>query len=380
MATKQYETVKAAELEPKLQQLLEQNASFYVEDIKRGEMARYVSELEKAMKAQGLKVRTYTAGRLGGVAAGIPVGLAVAAGVLAPPVGLAVAAGIAAHNVATRKPDYEIAKYIFDNKLKVEFVGWDKDAADVVIGTIQSSIAKAGNAVYNIVGTATNTTKDVVYWADDIRKELFSPENITKTEQAIANVAHDSWKYAKEQPQKIAEKYNKMDKGYKVLVMTAMAGSIASCTAVALPFVIAVLPGVPSIVSALALLGGGAITSGGFGVAGGIIVTASGPVLSASVTALLAQKLIRDPELDELLEDFEKVEVLISENFIVMEKHQQKYKGLYEKYAKISKFVMTLQEQIENGQKYDVKEVRQFATRVKELVDDLQTALSQEEA
>ena len=41
---------------------------------------------------------------------------------------------------------------------------------------------------------------------------------------------------------------------------------------------------------------------------------------------------------------------------------------------------MTLQEQIENGQKYDVKEVRQFATRVKELVDDLQTALSQEEA
>lgn len=362
MTTKQYETVKAAELEPKLQQLLEQNASFYIEDIKRGEMARYVSELEKAMEAQGLKVRIYTAGRL----------LGVAAGVLVPPVGLAVAAGIAAHNAATRKPDYEIAKYIFDNKLKVEFVGWDKDAADVVIGTIQSSIAKAGNAVCNIVGTATNTTKDVVYWADDIRKELFSPENIAQTQQAIANVAHDSWKYAKEQPQKIAEKYNKMDKSYKVLVMTAVAGG----TVVAFPFAVAAAAGT-SIVSALAVLG---TLAGGFGVAGGIVVTAGGTALSASVTALLAQKLIHDPELNELLEDLEKAEILISENFIILEKHQRKYKELYEKYAKISKFVMALQKQLEEGQKYDVKEVRQFATRVKDLVENLQTALSQEEA
>lgn len=362
MASENYLQVFASD-QKKVINFIAERKSFEIVDIPRGEMAKIVKFTEKEIESQGLKVRVYTKGRIAGAAAGF----------LGGPLGAAVAAGIVAHNLATINPDYEIAKHLLANKLTVDYV------ADTTLGesvgksiddikdSMGETFSKLKNVTSNVWGTVVQAGTDTVYWADDVRKELFSEKNIQKTREKINELANESWKLAKEQPQKAMEKYNNLDKGYKILVLTGIAGG----TIIALPFAVAAASGC-SIISALAILGGGAVTAGGWGVAGGIIVTAGGTALSASVAATLGHKFISDPELEAFLDVYEELEKKVQKNFTLMEKHQEKYKGLYRKYAEISKYMLEMQQQIENGEKYDIHKVREFEVKTKVLVEDME--------
>lgn len=220
-------------------------------------------------------------------------------------------------------------------------------------------------------------------------KELMSKENVIKFSQAIKDAAadatspekrkhyftllnkatEDTWKYMKDSPEVAIEKYKNMDKGYKILAISAMAGGAI----VSIPFIMAA--GSMSIVSALAVLGLGALSAGGYGVAGGIVVTAGGAALAAALAATVANKVIDDPEVNELIEEYGRFEEIIKQNFATMENNQEKYKQLYEKYAKAANYVAQLQQQINNGEEYDINEVRDANNRIKIAIEDLEESL-----
>ena len=79
-----------------------------------GRMSSAVSMVESGIEREGLKCRIYTAGRI--AAAG-----GTLFGGITGTIGLVSTIGIAAHNLATYNPDYEIAKYVVDNRLVVTY-------------------------------------------------------------------------------------------------------------------------------------------------------------------------------------------------------------------------------------------------------------------
>ena len=58
--------------------------------------------------------------------------------------------------------------------------------------------------------------------------------------------------------------------------------------------------------------------------------------------------------------------------------HQAKYKHLYKKYAATAIYVAELKDQIQNGQKYDINEVRDINNRIKYTIEDIQKELESE--
>ena len=163
-----------------------------------------------------------------------------------------------------------------------------------------------------------------------------------------------------------------MSKAHKVLAISAMAGGAI----VSIPFILAA--GSMSIVGALATLGLGALSAGGYGVAGGIVVTAGGSALAASLAGAAANKFIEDPEINELIDSYSKLEEIIKQNFKTMEKNQERFKLLYGKYGQIANFVAELQETIGKGEEYDIEQVRDRNNRVKYIIEDLKSELAQE--
>ncbi|MFM2589488.1 hypothetical protein [Vibrio sp. TBV020] len=95
----------------KLRELISKRRSFTLTDVDG--ISRTVTRLESHIEGQGLSCRIYTAGRK-----------AVMASTFSPAAlfGLASSAAIAAHNLATRNPDYEVAKYPLTNKLEITFM------------------------------------------------------------------------------------------------------------------------------------------------------------------------------------------------------------------------------------------------------------------
>ena len=336
--------------------LVMQKKSFKVVGFKAGDMGKVVKNVESAIEELGLKVRVYTHGRHIAAAATGPLGVA----------------ALAVHNLATINPDYEIAKCLSTNELIIEFVG-DETLSDMVSSEIDGTKKIAVSAWDKIKNSALgNVTANIGDSISVTMKDIFSKENIGKAKDAIDQVAADSWAMAKEKPQQIKDKFDNMDKGYKILVLTSIAGGAV----IALPFAVAAASGV-SIVSALAAIGGGALAAGGWGVAGGIVVTAGGTALSASVAATLAHKFIKDPEVEALVDNFSKLEELVKKYYVDMEKDQQKYKIIYEKFVKITEYMATLQEQINNGEKYDIKQVRNFAIRSETLIEDFKATFAE---
>ena len=99
-----------------LGKLLDNRASFVIEEIPRLHISEAAETVEKAMKERSLKSRVYTKGRAASMGA--------MGAVIAPPVfffGLASAIGIAAHNVVTWSPDYEIAKNSVTGTLTITY-------------------------------------------------------------------------------------------------------------------------------------------------------------------------------------------------------------------------------------------------------------------
>ncbi len=146
---------------------------------------------------------------------------------------------------------------------------------------------------------------------DSIRNVINSLDKKTMEE-----IVAKTWIHLKDMPNSAHDLWDNMDKSEKVAVAALMAGGAV----VSVPFLIAAGP--LSIVSALALLGGGTITAGGFGVAGGIIVTAAGATLSAALGGYVANKTIEDPDVAKLISAYAELETVIKQNFTIMEKHQ----------------------------------------------------------
>ena len=330
--------------------------SFKVVGFQAGDMGKVVKNVESAIEELGLKVRVYTHGRHIAAAASGPLGLA----------------ALAVHNLATINPDYEIAKCLSTNELIIDFVG-DETLSDKVSCEIDETKKIAASAWGKIKNSALgNATANISDSISVTMKDIFSKENIDKAKAAIDQVAADSWSMAKEKPQQIKDKFDNMDKGYKILVLTSIAGGAV----IALPFAVAAASGV-SIVSALAAIGGGALAAGGWGVAGGIVVTAGGTALSASVAATLAHKFIKDPEVEALVDNFSKLEKWVTKHYVDMENDQKKYKCLYKKFVAITAFMATMKEQIDNGEKYDIKQVRNFAVRTEALLEDFKATFAE---
>jgi len=201
-------------------------------------------------------------------------------------------------------------------------------------------------------------------------KTATSKEVMAKYSVTLKQSAEATWTYMKDSQEKAAEKYKNMSKSKKILAFSAMAGGAI----ISVPFIIAAGP--LSIVSALAALGLGSLAAGGFGVAGGIVVTGVGIALSASLAAAVANKYVKDPEVEKLIEGFSKLEGIIKQNFTVMEKHQQQYKKLYEKYGKIAEFTAQLQKKIESEEKYNIEAVRENNFKINDLIEDLEAELA----
>lgn len=90
--------------------------------------------------------------------------------------------------------------------------------------------------------------------------------------------------------------FGDVPKPIKVALATAVAGG----TVVASPFLLAALS-TASIVHILAILGGGAIAAGGYGVAGGVAVLILSCASASTLSALIGSKIIKDPEVEKLL-------------------------------------------------------------------------------
>jgi len=187
---------------------------------------------------------------------------------------------------------------------------------------------------------------------------------VIKYRKMFIKAAADTWVHVKEAPDVAVERYKKLDKSKKVMAISAMAGGAV----VSIPFIIAMGP--VSIVGALVTLGLGSLAVGGYGVAGGIVVTAGGAALSATLAGLMANKMIKDPEVEQLIENYKRLEQIIRENFVVMERHQQDFRQLYIRYGEIAKFMSALEEKIGKDEKYDLKQIREEDYYIKFLIDD----------
>jgi ribosomal protein L24 len=224
------------------------------------------------------------------------------------------------------------------------------------------------------VGAARNTLNNIkieklINDAKSSAEALVSNENIVKYKATLTKASEDTWKYVNEAPEIAKQKYANLPKSQKMLAISAMAGGAI----ISIPFLLAIGP--MSIVSALATLGLGALSTGGFGVAGGIIVTAGGATLAASLAGVVSHKLIDDPEVTELINSYIRFEEIIKQNFKTMENHQEKYKLLYEKYAESANYVAELQGQLQSGDHYDISVVRDQNQRVKFAIEDLERTL-----
>ena len=144
-------------------------------------------------------------------------------------------------------------------------------------------------------------------------KNLTEHKRINEFQALLKKATEDTWMYMKEAPEAAIEKYKGMDKSTKVMAISAMAGGAV----ISIPFIIAAGP--VSIISALATLGLGSLAAGGYGVAGGIVVTAGGAALSAALAGMAANKLIKDPEVEELIDNYKKLEKIIKQNLYPMD-------------------------------------------------------------
>ena len=98
------------QVQPQLEELISQRKNFVIIGLS-GNLTETVKLVESAIERQGLSCRVYTKNRLA----------AAFAGSLFFGEGLVAMAGIAIHNVATRNPDYEIARSIINNRLYVDY-------------------------------------------------------------------------------------------------------------------------------------------------------------------------------------------------------------------------------------------------------------------
>ena len=92
--------------------LIQRKESFTITRVKNFSQA--VKKIERLIEAQNLSCRIYTAGRSTTMAATLASGPAVIFGLVS-------AAAISAHNLGTRNPDYEIAKYPLAKKLVINY-------------------------------------------------------------------------------------------------------------------------------------------------------------------------------------------------------------------------------------------------------------------
>ena len=93
--------------------------------------------------------------------------------------------------------------------------------------------------------------------------------------------------------------------------------------------------------------------------------------MSASVAATLGDKFIKDPEVDALIDNFSKLEKTVQKFYAVMEKTTRTGQAFVEKIRRNCKLCDSAEKQIEDGEKYDIKQVRDFATRSEVLIEDL---------
>ncbi len=234
------------------------------------------------------------------------------------------------------------------------------------------AITKAVTATGLYLKNSPELFKDFADETVNFTAQLKGMENIEKFKIVINKAAEDTWAHVRESPEGAVAKFKKMDKAYKVLALSAMAGGAV----VSIPFVVALGP--MSIVSALATLGLGALSAGGYGVAGGLIVTGGGAVLAASLAGTIANKFIDDQEISELIDNYGKLEEIIKQNFQTMENNQEKFKSLYEKYALTANFVIQLKETIENGESYNIDEIRERNNRIIYIIEDFIEAIESE--
>ncbi|MEI6270022.1 MAG: hypothetical protein WCP01_14180 [Methylococcaceae bacterium] len=99
----------------KIASLIEQRASFVLEDIDTLNISESVKTVEKLIESKGLSCRVYLKGRSATVAAAaIPISPTVIGG-------WAAALAIGIHDLATWNPDYEIAKNIVTGTLSINY-------------------------------------------------------------------------------------------------------------------------------------------------------------------------------------------------------------------------------------------------------------------
>ena len=164
----------------------------------------------------------------------------------------------------------------------------------------------------------------------------------------------------------LKDRWRKASKAGKV----GLIGAVSGGAIVAIPLVIAAGPA--SIVTALAMLGWGSLAAGGFGVAGGIIVTGGGAALSAALAAAIASKLIKDPELVELQQNFKEIEILVAKIQLMEKKNIEKYKDLRERYIEIVKYVS---KDLIKKKKVDKDAIRRNVYASRDLIKDLKNAV-----
>jgi hypothetical protein len=160
----------------------------------------------------------------------------------------------------------------------------------------------------------------------------------------------------------LKDKWNKMSKAGRIGAIAATFGGAI----IAVPFILAAGP--LSIVSALAVMGGGALAAGGMGVAGGIIVTGGGAALSAALAAAIASKAIKDPELIELQKNLIKIEELVAKIQLMEENNLDKYKSLREKYLKLAEYIS---KEIKNKKKSDKDTIKRNVFASRDLISEL---------
>jgi hypothetical protein len=97
----------------RVKQLIKNHASFEVTGLS-GRMKSAVTQVENLIESEGLRCRIYTYGRIAAAGASFFGGVTGA-------VGIASAVGMAAHNIATFRPDYEIAKHPINHRLTVKY-------------------------------------------------------------------------------------------------------------------------------------------------------------------------------------------------------------------------------------------------------------------
>ncbi len=242
----------------------------------------------------------------------------------------------------------------------------DKDQRDIN-WVIDFKKALSALKETNIIGL--EELKKITSEKYKLAKDLADNKKIAEFQGLLEKATEDTWMYMKEVPEVAVEKYKNMDKSTKVMAISAMAGGAV----ISIPFIIAAGP--VSIIGALATLGLGSLAAGGYGVAGGIVVTAGGAALSAALAGMAANKLIKDPEVEELIGNYKRLEKIIKQNFTIMERNQQQFKRLYSKYGEMAEFVAELHNKIEHKEKYDSTEVKEKNNHIKFIIEDLESEL-----